>query len=572
MTVRIEVTHATSPSGAAPFLAPAPPGSTRGAPFEGLLVTMEGATPIPAATAPGRYVFEAQPGATVTLGVTVRTPASVFAQRTQVLDMRQSYRVTAGGLTVGQPGGWHGGHAGVSHPRCALPARCAASSGASAGVCIALDLRFLDVTPVLQAGNAHHPLLTSASLFGHEVRFLQYTAGNPPIWMVLLPRSYAAQRAEIPVVFFYRPASMRRVGRRSVPIVYSSVHDVPLGSAVRYFLRASDYDPMSSGRGNNTQPFFVQSEPGLGFQPYPACRFAKQMAQANKNVLLVYPTPIGGDFSDATGGTLLSSIDGVLHALWAGGHVGASVDAQLRRGRLALGGFSHGGRPMWNSLAHGAVRAATSEIYAFDPMGIAHAAGDIQRWHALGGDRKLRLIRGGEWDAVTETGDTYGAPTLPDANLARTGHGAATVWPANRSFYLDSDVYRSAYRYLGFRGENDPAPADPGLSDLTGLFLSAGHTPGANSTVMVVKNAADETVGAPIERRGSYSEHAGIAAVNMRLGMRSNRGLRDAWSRTLPQSGYWLRHQWTVCGGQSASDEMESFVGYLELCLANSGF
>ena len=35
---------------------------------------------------------------------------------------------------------------------------------------------------------------------------------------------------------------------------------------------------------------------------------------------------------------------------------------------------------------------------------------------------------------------------------------------------------------------------------------------------------------------------------------------------------YWIRHQWTVCGGQASNDTMENFVGYLELCLANSGF
>lgn len=132
------------------------------------------------------------------------------------LDLTQTYRVQRGQVV---PTSWNG-QAGHANPRCLGPTACRNRSGSSGAVCIDLDLRFLDVIAVIQTIHAAHPavpaLFNSPNLFGHTVRFYQYTAGKPPVWAIVM-KSPFPDRAEVPVLEFFRPA---------LCMSYTSVHDM----------------------------------------------------------------------------------------------------------------------------------------------------------------------------------------------------------------------------------------------------------------------------------------------------------------------------------------------------------
>ncbi len=497
-------------------------------------------------------------------------------------------------------GDWEG----PAHPRCSV---LSFSAGDNILAEIALDLRFIDVTAYwdwmhsevhrLRPFNAHFfvateedymvpeppPELDGSAIDGCQVRLLQYTGPEgPAVWAAVIPEAVRGlSGAAINSLLFFPPA-------RGAP--YYDIRGFNRGQLNRYLCRPPRPET----------PYFVDRFDDTWWnQNHPRCRFASQLTNSGKPVVLVMPAASGSDFGAACGRGAKALIGSVLTALWSGEHIGTFVREGLEPGRLAVGGFSYGGQVAIDCWRRN--QLDIDELYLFDPN-----PGKFNRYKSAMASwsrgKMVRLIGGWYLDSLRGARSGFG---IESTDWSSGSLADATLWPADESFFERSEVYRSMYAPFdcltpaspevdtGLEGTHPPhlrsidfEPSDgtaihPRVSDETGVYLDRDPAASEDGVYLRAQLPSGDWVGPHRARGASSAEAAHATAIWTRLvGNRyidesrrrfvdSSRDLRAicSYAKRLRNG---RRHQWVVCGGQSPDDDPASMIGYLQLCLEAS--
>ena len=553
----------------------------------------------------GAWVFEIDSAlAKLSLVVEIAAPEPPFEDDESyprpLYRFEQRIVVSASELVFdGAEGEWEG----PAHPRCVLSSF---SAGDNTLAELELDLRFIDVTAYwdwmqserlrLEPFEAHlfmateedymvpvpAPELDGHAIDGCQVRLLQYTGPDgPPVWAAVIPAAASGlSGAAINSLLFFPPA-------RGAP--YSDICGYNRWQLDRYLYRAPRPET----------PYFVDRIEGIWWnQAYPRCRFASQLTNSGKPVVLVIPAASGSDFGAARGRGAKALIGSVLTALWSGEHIGTFIREGLEPGRFAVGGFSYGGQVAIDCWRRN--KLEIDELYLFDPNPgkFNRYASAMASWSE---GKKVRLIGGWYLRHLRGARSAFGiAPT----DWSSGSFADATLWPDDGSFFERSEVYRSMYapfdcltpassevdtgledhpphlRPIDYE-PSDGTAIHPRVSAETGVYLDRDPTASEDGVYLRALLPSGDRVGPRRARGASSAEAAHAAATWTRLV--GNRYIDDCHRRILDSSNDLRaicsyakdlsnsrRHQWVVCGGQSPEDNPASMVGYLQLCLEAS--
>ncbi|MGE0709163.1 MAG: hypothetical protein AB7N76_19605 [Planctomycetota bacterium] len=468
-----------------------------------------------------------------------------------------------------------------------------------------VDLLCVDVTTHLRLRSSvgmllydHSPGLHVGGLgphYGVELRVVEMATASHT-WCVLVPP--AARKVAAPgVLVFYRPRGN----------AYAD-SDVALGKDqhggfTRYVLDPPQAAPWHLGWLERVNEF-------------PPCGFERQVGEANRPAIFVYPLPDASGFTNSVGPNLLSHLDALLATLQttpsqsgSGTVLGVGQSAPLRRGRLGLAGFSFGGAACLSSF--GAISQHVDELYLLDPANLKGSEGISTWWRKPG--RRLGLIGGffflGTFRGMArqltaakakdgldsevhlfprDGGDRFhhdvdgfsGSMTYPFA-LTAPGHVPLAM---SDQFELDPDgqPQRDEKRQPILTG---PPPAGS-LSALSGIFfvrhelpdgftqvVVGGRTPtGQPFEVRAPRTALPELVArAQIDWAADPANAPPPLTSRAALARWVARGLLEPPGLEAGDIGT-IRHQWPAVGGEGDVHRGPGFKGYLQLCLERSGF
>jgi len=467
----------------------------------------------------------------------------------QLIDSLQTFAVLAGPPSKLVPQG--GTPTSDWVPRLTHAAGMGVEKKAGGAFQLKLDVAFLDVTSYVKSkGGGYTPQ------HGSRFAILEYTGKNgPPCWAVLLPPAIpAAGGPEEPgALLFLRPTGK---------VAYHNSDDVGpaiTGMFERYVGPQTSVPP--SGLGGSGS-----------FPNYQNCGWERQLVASRKQVILVFPLPMGSDHGDATGPRATGLVRSVLTALWDSRQIG--LGHPVRPGRMALGGYSHGGKMAMMTLQHKSNHADLTEAYLFDPASFPALKGNVTAWFGAG--KILRMIAGGYQQGRMLTF----LPTLSG--------GTATVWPDNRDFWFTAKEYQDGLSRTGgpiehFTSVGSTPPADS-PSAYSGVFLDSysidsanpantklklSAKPGASKLVHDFRGVAHEEAAAVLRWAviDKYASGKPVTAGNFATAMTFITVHDDNAGEPNRQSA--TRHEWTVFGGMVSGG---AYKGFLERCLDGSGF
>jgi hypothetical protein len=423
------------------------------------------------------------------------------------------------------------------------------------------DLRFLDVTDYADAigvegwstyATGIKTFFSAAPHHGVKLRLLEYTGGKPVAWAVAVPPLAALAHAETHVCLFFRPSGDPYGTTDDVWIGASESDTGVAGGLIRYLADPQRDDAPWHARLMPPPP---APPTDLLWDDWPPCGWERQLSEASKRVLLVHPFPHGSDFGVAAKGKVAGLMTALVNTLWATGAVAAGLVTGLKRGRLAVAGFSYGGSAALATLAKN--EKDVDEAYLFDPVPFAEHKPAVKAWFKPG--RKLRMV------------GAYGLSGMLDL-AAELSSPDVTVWPPSMSYWESSAVYRASVSLpppLSSEFSTVSAAVPSTLSDRTGLFF-VGTTPDFG-----VELEARRPDGSIIGRRTFAPCSSAEAAMFARRFVPSRFGSMKEFATALAGLTGWVggvRHQWPVIGGEGAVDRGKGFKGYLHLCLERSAF
>ncbi len=460
--------------------------------------------------------------------------------------------------------------------------RAEAAFGAGGVATFDVDLSFLESTSMLRP--AERAQIAWDDCDGSLVRMYQYTgSGACSAVAVVIPpalRHGGAPRA-LDSLLFFAPTGHP----------YNSVHEVETFQLLRYLGRVVRHE------GAQFSGFWMQTgdpeEPVRG-TTHPYCRFAAQLRDSRRKVMLVMPQANGGDYSPFTRHAWTAAgsrnrnalLDALIQAVQADGLLAGGARARrTARGRVGVAGFSYGGGAALKCFANNASR--THDLYLFDPNGLTQGsshAQEIQTW-VQSPDHRVRLIGGmhnrQQLAVASDWLTALGAAPLDASNDHIPGEAArdmsVVVLPTSSEFFARSRDYAAAYTH-----PTGPLVTPAGASRQGALSLrEAIHfAPHVADAPVQVTNARGATEAFP---NFSFEEVSTVLTFQYNAARAHDPGRTPDFTarchavrrRSGPGIPYpdALRHQWTVFGGQSRGDHHDaSFRGYLQICLETSGF
>jgi hypothetical protein len=366
-------------------------------------------------------------------------------------------------------------------PRLRRPVTVSLKKDGSAELTLRVDLRFLDITEHLEKTDPTEArkkkkkngddtetfaqgwkVWTDAALSGATLNFFEYTPQeNPKVWAVAIPEA-AKKAKEVGIFLFYRP---------SVKTRFSVPQDADFSECFRYLNPPKtkletrpDNPPQTPLRQFFGQNHVKADDPyWLG---YPNCDFVQQLIDSKRAVVLVFPLPTAGlQFGWAADGHLPEVLDSLIATLRSKKLIG-DEGTVVKRTRLALGGYSAGGEPLWNVLAARRLgvggktepnaktigELAVDELYLFDPNFPEQKKQDkdkdkdkpqkppetpikerLIKWVNGGPDRRLRMI-----------GARVGQHTTMLAIKKAVDKPSVSTYPTSRAYWHKSPMYRKA--------------------------------------------------------------------------------------------------------------------------------
>jgi len=477
----------------------------------------------------------------VELEISVPSPAG----GAPLVSSKQKLGVVAGPPAKLNPsGGWG--------PRVTHAAGIGVEKKAGGAMQLRLDLRFLDVTDYAAKKGA-----TYSPTHGSRFAVLEYTGGKPACWAVLLPPSIPAKAGpeEPGVVMFLRPTGKA---------AYTNTDDLATGLDSMF--------PRYVGDQPKVPPEQLGA-PDL-FPSYQECGWERQLVASKKKVILLFPLPHGSDHGAAAGPTAASLTRSAVIALWDSKKIGDGH--AIRPGRLALAGYSHGGKMAMTALGFATNHDLIQEAYLFDPASFPFLKGNLTTWYAKGG-KTARLIAGGYQHG-------HMVALLPSLSA-----GTASVWAPSMDFWFTSAIYHGGLSRRGGPIEKlTPAGTTPAAdtpSARSGIFLESYKIDpkdpmGATKLVVSAQFGKDKKTqtltGVSHEEAAAILYHTvipkyggGKPATAANFATLVGKITANELHGGEPNRIGSIRHEWTVFGGMEVGG---SYIGYFQRCLENSGF
>lgn len=485
---------------------------------------------------------------------------------------------------------------------------------------IDIDLSFLDVTGLLHVRGTR----LRAAYDGCEVRVYQYTGleagAHATVVGVVIPPGLRVPRERADVLTFFCPAQGS----------YRDAFDADAFQFARYVVSPSDADyPGFLRRDQNGGLQWVYHPPCSFARQLNDSRRAALLVIPFANGASYGPWKSAELTTSPRDGAPPSLLARLLRALQADGAIGGTQPPSrvITPGRVGLAGFSLGGARCLEAFERN--RARVTELYLFD----ANDFGDESPHHApvaawtRAREHRLRIIGGMHLPALLEYARGTLGLALDGSHDRRpeplSADPSAMMLPTSHLFWHRSADYARAYL-----GPESPwltlqHAARPGLvSEATGVHLAA-LAPREDETELPLRvelangETIDATAGsfaAPelgfvmskeVARGAQYREltaqlRAAPRGTDTYEELRQRRNdLDTGWpvwpaDRATSSADFGerishlqhlppgqregipapasLRHQWVVCGGQSADGTAATFKGYLQICLETSGF
>jgi hypothetical protein len=261
-------------------------------------------------------------------------------------------------------------------------------------------------------------------------------------------------------------------------------------------------------------------------------------------------------------------------ALWDAKKIGDGH--AIRPGRLALGGYSHGGKMAMTALGFASNHDAISEAFLFDPASFPALKANLTTWFAKKG-KTARLIAGGYQHR-------HMIALLPSL----TG-GTASVWAPSMDFWFTSAIYqRGLSRSVGPIEQLTPtgtAPPADSPSARSGIFLESykidatdplGKTtleisaqPKARKLKQKLSGVAHEEAAAILYWTVIDKYGGGVPVTEANFATIVGKITANETHGGEPNRIGSIRHEWTVFGGMDVGG---SYKGYFQRCLEESGF
>jgi hypothetical protein len=476
-----------------------------------------------------------------------------------------------------------------------------------------VDLRAMDVTTHLRLRKNlgmvvydKTPGLFVGALgphYGMELHAIELTT-KPALWFVLVhPKARTTARPG--ALVFFRPRGA----------AYANADDAMvrmLGGFTRYM-----FDPQKN------EPWHVHP---TSIDQFPPCGLERQLGEADRPLVFVFPMPDDGGFGNASGANLLPHLNMVLATLAtspsaaSGTALGNGVTEPVRRGRLGLAGFSFGGAACLTTFK--ANSGSVDELYLMDPANMKDSEGISSWW--LGKDKRLGLLGGvfflGQFRlmaaALQKLKDKDAKITSEVILLPKDGAARGVTVDG----FEDSNVYPFALMMPGssparfqdqFELEPDgtpkldaakkpiltPSPAKNTLSANSGIFFVRFKDVGGFTQTTI---GGRDASGKPFEVTVDRSSLTELSARAQLLWAPPPPGAPFSPLTTAKDMAQWarndliflqdtdfsikievnpkvgvvgtIRHQWPVVGGSGGIDRGAGFKGYLRQCLDKSLF
>lgn len=433
-----------------------------------------------------------------------------------------------------------------------------------------VDLSLIDATELVQdIYHGHRHRLDDGMMAGCALRFYQYTGtgGGESCSVVAVlvapPLRRGAARERIDTLTFFGPVHEEDG--------YADVVGVYLGQLNRY-LRLYPHARDSArffGLCQYPRGLYQDAAHTIEAIPsttaYPECRFAYQLAQSERAVVMIMPVANRGDYSPWSSGALTATngqrVDALLHsvlkALQSDGHLAGNASSpRVRRGKVGISGFSAGGATALN--AFGENRANVSDLFLFDPNDFADGGSNqsaVLAWVQTA-ERRLRLIGGmhraelvafarraihaitgqSESSAVDASHDRRPDPLSSDPSVL--------VLPTRDEFWSASPDYAAAHATA-----HDPLLVEEGSSD-TGVVSAV-------TRIYIVPGTARGSGG--LELRGELPSGGHTTTVNVRPFTRPEISLTlyESWWRMNIHNALEQRHE-TERQAQAQRHQQES--------------
>ncbi len=209
---------------------------------------------------------------------------------------------------------------------------------------------------------------------------------GPPLWFANFPTGLMPPTPEVGTFIFFRPTM-----QYDYSTAWDKRHGGDWGQSLlnRYMLAGGDpnvpvirwYTSLMDRPGGAM--WLIRDAYAL------RCSMQSAMLKSGRPIVALHPWPTGGtNFGDAMNANLPEALRGILRMLRGLGYVGINHPA-IVPGRVGIGGFSAGGRPVFASLL--ANRTLVKELYLWDPMGLAAVAPFIIQWARHTPDFRLHM-------------------------------------------------------------------------------------------------------------------------------------------------------------------------------------
>jgi dienelactone hydrolase len=460
--------------------------------------------------------------------------------------------------------------------------RAEAAFGAGGVATFDVDLSFLESTSMLRPDA--HAEVPWDDCDGCSVRLYQYTGtGSCSVVAVVIPPALRHGRPSrsLDSLIFFAPTSNP----------YRNTHDAKTDQLKRYLSHGGRHTGAQFS-GFWKWPATVGEQ--IESQDYPPCRFAAQLRDSGRKVMLVMPQANGASYSPftsskwtaSTGANSDALVASLIKAVQADGLLAGGRRARrVARGRVGVAGFSFGGAAALACFSNN--RRRTHDLYLFDPNGLTQGsshAQEIQTW-VQSPDHRVRLIGGmhnrQQLAVASDWLTALGAAPLDASNDHSPGEAArdmsVVVLPTSSEFFVRSRDYAAAYAYptgplvtpagasrQGALSRREAIHFAPHVADAPVQVTNARGATEAFPNFSSEEVALSLTFEYDAARAESPSRTPDFTATCHAVRRRSGAGI------PLPDA---LRHQWTVFGGQSRGDHHDaSFRGYLQICLETSGF
>jgi hypothetical protein len=460
--------------------------------------------------------------------------------------------------------------------------------------------------------------------FGCTLYALEYLTGKiPKLWFVIVPPSLNTEPEKTRNPFRHDAWDPRKVPARDIssdigvlyffrPNSKATYHDlVQVRNLDRFTIYMKD---------DETNPFFIDHwsrwilAPSRGLE--------RQLVESNKKCIFVHPWPSAADFGDAATAQAPRLLQEIITTLHCRGALSGNKPQKLRLGRLAVGGYSHGGKivdDMWRDTT---LRSSFDELYLFDPQGRRNAITktfesglptpqELRQWVDPQGKKRIFRLVGGSIQhtaglALVSTTFPQWKKTLAAYEQGVQGVSPPPLWcrPVERDFWEGKGVnnyYAWAFwpqpgsvnaPYYVPKTTTVPPPTFSSLSgppttltqmtgirivkeDARGLMVTA---PPLSTRLTFVDVSSAELSGFAALYWSKYRTPPLISSIkDLKTFFEFSRdlivfgqtpGIKDKEN----DLGHGVRHQWAICGGEGNGTKGPSFKGYLFLCLRDSGF